>query len=78
MADRRTAQLAVVKLRAAIARRRPAGRLIARSDRGSHFRSRALGAVLAACGRRSRQRRLGKVAPVKHELAPHSQQLEAA
>jgi putative transposase len=48
LADRMTAELAVVALRTAIARRQPAGTLIIHSDRGSQFRSRRFRAVLTA------------------------------
>jgi putative transposase len=48
LGDRMTAQLAVVALRTAIARRRPAGTLIVHTDRGGQFRSRPFRAALAA------------------------------
>lgn len=48
--DRMTAQLATSALRAAIARRQPAGTVVVHSDRGSQFRSRAFRAVLAGAG----------------------------
>jgi transposase InsO family protein len=47
LADRMTAPLAVAALRAAVARRRPAGTVVVHSDRGSQFRSRSFRAVLA-------------------------------
>ncbi|MDO8733232.1 MAG: IS3 family transposase [Actinomycetota bacterium] len=47
---RMTADLAVAALRAAIARRQPAGVVIMHSDRGSQFRDRGFRAVLAAAG----------------------------
>lgn len=47
---RMTAELAVRALRTAIARRRPAGRVIVHSDRGGQFRSRAFRAALKANG----------------------------
>ncbi len=46
--ERMTAQLAASALRAAIARRRPAGTVVVHSDRGSQFRSRAFRATLKA------------------------------
>lgn len=46
--ERMTAQLAVTALRAAIARRQPAGTVVVHSDRGGQFRSRAYRAVLTA------------------------------
>ena len=48
--DRMTAQLAVTALRAAIARRQPAGTVVVHSDRGSQFRARRFRAVLTANG----------------------------
>lgn len=43
-----TASLATAALRAAVARRRPAGTVVVHSDRGGQFRSRAFRAVLSA------------------------------
>ena len=48
LADRMTAELAVVALRTTIARRQPSGTVIVHSDRGSQFRSRPFRAVLTA------------------------------
>jgi transposase InsO family protein len=48
MSDRMTADLAVVALRTAVARRQPVGTVIVHSDRGSQFRSRAFRKVLTA------------------------------
>jgi len=48
--ERMTAQLAVSALRAAIARRQPAGTVVVHSDRGSQFRARSFRSVLAAAG----------------------------
>lgn len=48
MSERMTADLAVVALRTAIARRQPVGTVIIHSDRGSQFRSRAFRRVLTA------------------------------
>ena len=48
MSERMTADLAVVGLRTAIARRNPVGTVIVHSDRGSQFRSRKFVAVLKA------------------------------
>jgi putative transposase len=46
MSDRMTADLAVIALRTAIARRRPVGTVIVHSDRGSQFRARSFRRVL--------------------------------
>lgn len=48
MSDRMTADLAVVALHTAIARRQPSGTVIIHSDRGSQFRSKAFRRVLTA------------------------------
>jgi transposase InsO family protein len=48
--ERMTAHLAVSALRAAIARRQPAGTVVVHSDRGSQFRSRTFRSVLGAAG----------------------------
>lgn len=48
MSDRMTADLAVIGLRTAIARRSPAGTVVVHSDRGSQFRARKFVAVLKA------------------------------
>ena len=46
--DRMTATLATTALRSAVARRQPTGTVVAHSDRGGQFRSRAFRAVLKA------------------------------
>lgn len=48
LGDRMTADLAVVALRSAVARRQPRGTVIVHSDRGGQFRSRKFRAVLKA------------------------------
>ena len=48
--ERMTAQLAVSALRAAIARRQPAGTVVVHSDRGGQFRARSYRAVLTGNG----------------------------
>jgi transposase InsO family protein len=50
ISDRMTAQLAVTALRAAIARRQPAGTVVVHSDRGSQFRARKVHRALARHG----------------------------
>jgi transposase InsO family protein len=67
--ERMTAQLAVRALRAAIARRQPAGTVVVHSDRGSQFRSRAFRAVLSAAGL---QGSMGRVAAAGDNAAMES------
>jgi len=69
IADRMTAQLATGALRAAIARRQPAGTVVVHSDRGSQFRSRAFRAVLAGAGL---QGSMGRVASAGDNAAMES------
>jgi len=67
--DRMTADLAVTALRAAIARRKPAGVVIVHADRGSQFRARSFRAVLAAAGL---QGAMGRVASAGDNAAMES------
>jgi transposase InsO family protein len=67
--QRMTAQLTVRALRAAIARRQPAGTVIVHSDRGSQFRSRAFRAVLKAA---NLQGSMGRVAAAADNAAMES------
>jgi putative transposase len=67
--ERMTAQLAVLALRSAIARRQPTGTVVVHSDRGSQFRSRAFRAVLTAAGL---QGSMGRVASAGDNAAMES------
>jgi transposase InsO family protein len=67
--ERMTAQLAVTALRTAVARRRPTGRVVVHSDRGSQFRARSFRAVLAAAGL---QGSMGRVASAGDNAAMES------
>jgi transposase InsO family protein len=67
--ERMTAQLAVVALRSAIARRQPRGTVIVHSDRGSQFRARAFRAVLRSAGLRGS---MGRVASAGDNAAMES------
>jgi putative transposase len=67
--ERMTAQLAVLALRSAIARRQPTGTVVVHSDRGSQFRSRAFRAVLGAAGLRGS---MGRVAAAGDNAAMES------
>ena len=67
--QRMTADLAVNALRAAIARRQPAGTVVVHSDRGSQFRARSFRAVLAAAGL---QGSMGRVASAGDNAAMES------
>lgn len=64
-----TAALATSALRAAIARRQPAGTVVVHSDRGSQLRSRAFRAVLAAA---NLQGSMGRVAAAGDNAAKES------
>ncbi len=66
--ERMTAQLAVGALRAAVARRQPAG-VVVHSDRGSQFRARGFSAVLTAAGL---QGSMGRVASAGDNAAMES------
>lgn len=67
--QRMTADLAVNALRAAIARRQPAGTVVVHSDRGSQFRARSFRAVLTAAGL---QGSMGRVASAGDNAAMES------
>ncbi|MGH3025396.1 MAG: IS3 family transposase [Gaiellaceae bacterium] len=67
--DRMTANLAVVALRQAIARRNPAGTVVVHSDRGGQFRARSYRAVLKANGL---QGSMGRVAAAGDNAAMES------
>ena len=67
--ERMTAALAVSALRAAIARRQPAGTVVVHSDRGSRFRARSYRAVLGAAGLRGS---MGRVASAGDNAAMES------
>ena len=69
LAERMTAQLAVTALRAAVARRQPAGVVIVHADRGSQFRARSFRAVLTAAGL---QGSMGRVAAAGDNAAMES------
>ena len=69
IADRMTADLAVSALRAAIARRQPAGVVVVHADRGSQFRARSFRAVLVAAGL---QGSMGRVASAGDNAAMES------
>jgi len=64
-----TAELAVNALRAAIARRQPAGTVVVHSDRGSQFRARSFRAVLTTAGLRGS---MGRVASAGDNAAMES------
>jgi transposase InsO family protein len=68
-AERMTAQLAVIALRQAIARRNPAGTVVVHSDRGGQFRARSYRAVLKAHGL---QGSMGRVASAGDNAAMES------
>jgi transposase InsO family protein len=67
--ERMTAHLAVTALRAAVARRQPAGVVIVHADRGSQFRARSFRAVLTAAGL---QGSMGRVAAAGDNAAMES------
>ena len=67
--ERMTAQLAVTALRAAVARRQPAGVVVVHSDRGPQFRARTFRAVLTAAGL---QGSMGRVASAGDNAAMES------
>jgi transposase InsO family protein len=66
---RRTGDLAVRALRAAIARRQPDGVVIVHADRGSQFRARSFRAVLVAAGLKGS---MGRVASAGDNAAMES------